>query len=124
MISKSISRDSGVSTYRGLLSIRPSATGAIARIDCSALVLDDHSRSDTIPTIRVDTTDAVVSHEASAGTIREDILWALRSRGMDEASARTMIVNGFVSPVLRELPLEYATELNTLIEMEMEDGVG
>ena len=122
IVSKSISRGGGISTYRGLLNIRPSATGAVARIDCSALVLDDHSQSDTIPTIRVDTTDATVSHEASAGTINEEILWALRARGMDETAARTMIVNGFLSPVMRELPLEYATELNVLIGMELEEG--
>jgi Fe-S cluster assembly protein SufB len=92
----------------------------VSKIDCDGLILDPLSRSDTIPDIRVATDDAVVAHEASVGKINEDTLFYLMSRGMGETDAKTMIVRGFVSPLLKELPLEYAAEMNVLIGMEME----
>ena len=120
VISKSLSKNGGISVYRWLLDIKPSALGAVAKIDCDGLILDEYSRSDTIPVIRVATNDALVAHEASVGKINEDTLFYLSSRGIPEPEAKTMIVRGFVSPLMRELPLEYAAEMNILIGMEME----
>lgn len=120
VISKSLSKRGGISTYRGLLDIKKSATGAVAKIDCDGLILDGESRSDTIPDIRVATDDALVAHEASVGKINEDVLFYLQSHGIPEDEAKTLIVRGFVSPLMKELPLEYAAEMNILIWMEME----
>jgi Fe-S cluster assembly protein SufB len=120
VISKSLSKRGGISTYRGLLDIKKSATGATAKIDCDGLILDAFSRSDTIPDIRVATDDALVAHEASVGKINEDVLFYLQSHGIPEDEAKTLIVRGFVSPLMKELPLEYAAEMNILIGMEME----
>lgn len=89
-------------------------------MDCDGLILDNLSRSDTIPDIRVGTDDALVAHEASVGKINDDILFYLMSHGIAEAAAKTLVVNGFVSPLMKQLPLEYAAEMNILIEMEME----
>lgn len=100
--------------------MKKSAIGAVAKIDCDGLILDPISRSDTIPDIRVATDDALIAHEASVGKINEDILFYLQSRGIPESEAKTMIVRGFVSPLMKELPLEYAAEMNVLIGMEME----
>lgn len=120
VISKSLSKWWGKSTYRWLVDIKKTATGAVSKIDCDGLILDDHSISDTIPDIRVWGNDAMVAHEASVGKINEDTLFYLESRGMSEEEARTMIVRGFVSPLMKELPLEYAAEMNVLIALEME----
>ncbi|MDQ5968767.1 MAG: Fe-S cluster assembly protein SufB [Patescibacteria group bacterium] len=120
IVSKSLSKNGGMSIYRGLVDIKKSAHGAISKIDCDGLILDSLSRSDTIPDIRVSTDDAIVAHEASVGKINEDTLFYLMSRGIMEAEAKTMIVRGFISPLLKELPLEYAAEMNVLIGMEME----
>lgn len=120
VVSKSLSKAGGISTYRGLLDIKKSATGAVAKIDCDGLILDSISRSDTIPDIRVATDDALVAHEASVGKIHEDVLFYLESHGIPEDEAKTLIVRGFVSPLMKELPLEYAAEMNILIGMEME----
>lgn len=120
IVSKSLSKNGGMSIYRGLVDIKKSAHGAISKIDCDGLILDSLSRSDTIPDIRVSTDDAIVAHEASVGKINEDTLFYLMSRGIIEAEAKTMIVRGFISPLLKELPLEYAAEMNVLIGMEME----
>lgn len=120
IVSKSLSKNGGVSIYRGLVDIKKSALGAVSKIDCDWLILDSRSRSDTIPDIRVATDDAMVAHEASVGKINEDTLFYLMSRGIEETEAKTMIVRGFVSPLLKELPLEYAAEMNVLIGMEME----
>ena len=120
IVSKSLSKNGGVSIYRGLVDIKKSAIGSVSKIDCDGLILDDRSRSDTIPDIRVATDDAMVAHEASVGKINEDTLFYLMSRGIAETEAKTMIVRGFVSPLLKELPLEYAAEMNVLIGMEME----
>lgn len=120
IVSKSLSKNGGMSIYRGLVDIKKSAIGSVSKIDCDGLILDSLSRSDTIPDIRVATDDAIVAHEASVGKINEDTLFYLMSRGIIESEAKTMIVRGFVSPLLKELPLEYAAEMNVLISMEME----
>lgn len=120
IVSKSLSKNGGISTYRGLVDIKKSAKNATSKIDCDGLILDSRSRSDTIPDIRVATDDALVAHEASVGKINEDTLFYLMSHGMSEEAAKTMIVRGFVSPLMKELPLEYAAEMNVLIAMEME----
>lgn len=120
IVSKSLSKNGGVSIYRGLVDIKKSAIGSVSKIDCDGLILDERSRSDTIPDIRVATDDAMVAHEASVGKINEDTLFYLMSRGIAETEAKTMIVRWFVSPLLKELPLEYAAEMNVLIGMEME----
>ncbi len=120
IVSKSLSKNGGASITRVLVDIKKSATGAVSKIDCDGLILDSLSRSDTIPDIKVTTDDAIVAHEASVGKINEDTLFYLMSRGIWETEAKTMIVRGFVSPLLKELPLEYAAEMNVLIGMEME----
>ncbi|MDD2694126.1 MAG: Fe-S cluster assembly protein SufB [Candidatus Gracilibacteria bacterium] len=120
VISKSLSKNGGVSIYRGLVDIKKSAVGAVSKVDCDGLILDSISRSDTIPDIRVATDDALVAHEASVGKIGEEELFYLMSRGIPEDEAKTLIVRGFVSPLMKELPLEYAAEMNVLIAMEME----
>ena len=124
IVSKSISKDGGVSTYRGLVEIRPTATNAISSTTCDALLLDEHSRSDTIPSINVYTSDATVSHEATAGKIDTQQLFYLMSRGLSEEKAMAMMVNGFLASIVKKLPMEYAGELNHIIEMEMEGSIG
>ncbi len=124
VIMKSLSKWGGLSTYRWLLDIKPSAHNAVSRIDCDALILDSLSKNDTIPDIRVNNSTSICAHEASAGRISEEQLYYLRSRGIAEDEAKTMIINGFVSPIVKELPLEYAAELNALIALEMEGSVG
>ncbi len=120
VVSKSLSKNGGISIYRGLIDIKKSATGAVSKVDCDGLILDNISRSDTIPDIRVATDDALIAHEASVGKISEEELFYLMSRGIPEDEAKTLIVRGFVSPLMKELPLEYAAEMNVLIAMEME----
>jgi len=122
-VSKSISKDGGITTYRGLLSVKPGATNVRASVQCDALLLDGKSRSFTTPYMDVHE-KAEVAHEASVGKINEDQLFYLMSRGLDEALAKQMIVSGFVEPLVKELPLEYAVELNRLIQLEMEGSVG
>lgn len=124
IVSKSISKDWGISTYRGIVEILASATWAVNSTECDALLMDDHSISTTIPHINVQSDDATIAHEASAGKVDETQLFYMMSRGLDEQKAMWMIVNGFISPVIKKLPLEYAAELNRLIEMEMEGSVG
>ncbi len=124
IVSKSISKAGGISTYRGLVDIKPGATGSVSKIECDALLLDNRSVSDTIPDIRVGNADSIVAHEASAGKINEEDLFYLMSRGISEEEAQAMIVNGFLSPIMKELPLEYASEMNVLISMEMEGSIG
>ena len=122
-ISKSISKDWWVNTFRGLVQIQSSAKNAVASTRCDALLLDEISVSDTIPTVQVKTDDATVSHEATAWKIDEWQLFYLMSRWLTEEKAMAMIVNGFISSITKELPLEYAWELNHLIQMEMEGSV-
>ena len=124
IISKSISKDGGISTYRGIVDIKPTAEWAVNATECDALLLDDKSVSTTIPHINVWTDDATVAHEASAGRVDETQLFYMMARGLDEEKAMAMIVNGFISPIVKKLPLEYAAELNRLVEMEMEGSVG
>lgn len=124
IISKSISTQGGISTYRGLVKIAKSATWAVSGINCDALILDEHSISKTIPVIESENADAIISHEASAGKVDENQIFYLMSRGLEEEKAMSLLVNGFISGVVKQLPLEYAGELNRLIELEMEGSVG
>ena len=118
--SKSISKDGGISTYRSSIVIAKSAKRAKASVDCASLMLDSISRSDTIPAMDVRTADADVGHEAKIGRISDDAVFYLMSRGVSESEARAMIVSGFADSVSKELPLEYAAEMNNLIHLEME----
>ncbi|MFA6039600.1 MAG: Fe-S cluster assembly protein SufB [Candidatus Peribacteraceae bacterium] len=122
--SKSISRGGGVCVYRGLLQVGPRAHDITSNVECDALLLDDESRTDTIPDIRIRNNDVTVAHEARVGKLSEEDLFYFTSRGIPEDQARAMIVNGFIEPIIRNLPLEYAVEMNRLIELEMEGGVG
>ena len=124
IFSKSISKDGGRSTYRGLLEVADGATESRSKVVCDALLLDEDSRSDTYPTIRIDENDADVGHEATVSKIGDEQLFYLQSRGLDEEEASKMIVNGFIEPVTKELPMEYAVELNRLIELQMEGSIG
>src|SRR5687768_15937272 len=124
IFAKSISKDGGRSTYRGLLEVAKGATESRSKVVCDALLLDPESRSDTYPTIRIDENDANVGHEASVSKIGEEQLFYLQSRGLSEEEASKMIVNGFIEPVVKELPMEYAVELNRLIELQMEGSIG
>ena len=122
ILSKSLSKWGGISTYRWLIDIKPSAVWAVSKIDCDALLLDNKSVSDTVPKINVWNSDSIVWHEASAWKISEEELFYLQSRWISEEEATGMIVNGFLSPIMKELPLEYASEMNVLIAMEFEGG--
>jgi len=122
ILSKSLSKWWWISTYRWLIDIKPSAVWAVSKIDCDALLLDNKSISDTVPKINVWNSDSIVWHEASAWKINEEELFYLQSRWISEEEATGMIVNGFLSPIMKELPLEYASEMNVLIAMEFEGG--
>ena len=124
IISKSISKNGGRASYRGLVMISPNAAGAKSKVVCDALILDPESRSDTYPTNRVMTNDAQLEHEAYASKVSEEETEYLMSRGMTEGEAQTMIVRGFLGQVIDELPMEYAVELNRLVKLEMEGSVG
>jgi Fe-S cluster assembly protein SufB len=124
IVSKSISKDGGRTSYRGLLKIYPGAKNAKSFVQCDALLLDEISRSDTYPTIEVDEEQVTVGHEATVSKVSDEQLFYLQSRGIPAAEATTMIVNGFIEPFTKELPLEYAVELNRLIQLEMEGSVG
>ncbi|HST70063.1 MAG TPA: Fe-S cluster assembly protein SufB [Solirubrobacterales bacterium] len=124
IFSKSISKDGGRSTYRGLLEVADGARESRSKVVCDALLLDEDSRSDTYPTIRIDENDADIGHEATVSKIGDEQLFYLQSRGLDEEEASKMIVNGFIEPVTKELPMEYAVELNRLIELQMEGSIG
>ena len=124
IFSKSISKDGGRATYRGLMEIADGARESRSKVVCDALLLDEDSRSDTYPTIRIDENDADVGHEATVSKIGDEQLFYLQSRGLDEEEASKMIVNGFIEPVTKELPMEYAVELNRLIELQMEGSIG
>jgi len=122
--SKSVSKDGGRASYRGLVKAYPGAKGVRSSVRCDALLLDADSRSDTYPTMEIDERDATVSHEASVNKVSEEQLFYLQSRGIDEQEATKMIVNGFVEPIVKELPMEYAVELNRLIELQLEGAIG
>lgn len=124
IISKSISKEHGRTSYRGLVQVPKGMRGCKSSVVCDALLLDDSSRSDTYPTMDIRESDVAVSHEASVGKIGEEQLFYLQSRGIADQEARSLIVQGFIEPIAKELPLEYAVELNRLIRMEMEGSVG
>ncbi|HIL90646.1 MAG: Fe-S cluster assembly protein SufB [bacterium] len=124
IISKSISKGHGRSTYRGLCKVHKGAHHARSNVECDALLINDTSRTDTYPYIEIEEDDANVGHEASVSKIGEEQLFYLTSRGISEEEAMAMIVRGFIEPIAKELPLEYAVELNRLIELEMEGSVG
>jgi Fe-S cluster assembly protein SufB len=122
--SKSISKNGGRAGYRGLLEVAKGAKGAKSKVVCDALILDEDSRSDTYPYIRIDEDEVDIGHEATVSKIGEEQLFYLMSRGLTEAEASAMIVSGFVEPITKELPLEYAVEMNRLIQLQMEGSVG
>jgi Fe-S cluster assembly protein SufB len=124
IFAKSISKDGGRSSYRGLLEVAKGATEARSTVVCDALLLDEDSRSDTYPTIRIGEDDVSVGHEASVSKVSEEQLFYLQSHGIPEEDASKMIVNGFIEPIAKELPMEYAVELNRLIELQMEGSIG
>jgi Fe-S cluster assembly protein SufB len=124
IISKSISKNGGRSSYRGLCKVQDGAIGSKSNVVCDALILDPKSRSDTYPYIEVEEQDVQVEHEASVSRIGEEQLFYLQSRGLTEAEASSMIVSGFIEPLVKELPMEYAVEMNRLIELQMEGTVG
>jgi Fe-S cluster assembly protein SufB len=124
IISKSVSKGGGRTSYRGLLKVYPGCDNAVANVRCDALMIDEDSRSDTYPTMEIDADNVTVGHEATVGKLGEDQLFYLMSRGIPEVEAAKMIVNGFVEPIVKELPMEYAVELNRLIELQMEGSVG
>ena len=124
IISKSVARGGGRTSYRGLVQVLEGAHGSRSTVKCDALLIDDISRSDTYPYVDVRVDDVSMGHEATVSKVSEDQLFYLMSRGMSEDEAMAMIVRGFVEPIARELPMEYALELNRLIELQMEGAVG
>jgi Fe-S cluster assembly protein SufB len=124
IISKSVARGGGRTSYRGLVQVQPGAHGSRSTVRCDALLVDDVSRSDTYPYVDVREDDVTMGHEATVSKVSEDQLFYLMSRGLSEEEAMAMIVRGFVEPIARELPMEYALELNRLIELQMEGAVG
>jgi Fe-S cluster assembly protein SufB len=122
--SKSISKDGGRGGYRGLVRIEEGAHHSKSHVICDALILDEKSRSDTYPYIEIEEETASVSHEASVSKVSDDQLFYLMSRGLGETEAMQMIVRGFIEPITKELPLEYAVELQRLVELQMEGSVG
>jgi Fe-S cluster assembly protein SufB len=124
IISKSISKDGGRASYRGLLKVVEGADNVKSNVVCDALLLDDRSRSDTYPTMEIDAKNITMGHEASVSRIGEDQLFYAMSRGMSEDEANAMIVNGFIEPLVKELPMEYALELNRLIQIQLEGSIG
>ena len=124
IVSKSVSKDGGRASYRGLVKATHYAHHCKSNVVCDALILDSKSRSDTYPYIEVDNNNVTIEHEASVSKIAEEQLLYLMSRGMTEAEAASMIVTGFIEPLVKELPMEYAVEMNKLIELQMEGSVG
>lgn len=122
--SKSISKNGGRTSYRGLLKVIKGAKNSKSNVRCDALILDEKSRSDTYPTMEIDEEKVTIGHEASVSKIGEEQLFYFQSRGISQAEAEIMIVNGFIEPIVRELPMEYAVELNRLIRLEMIGAVG
>jgi len=124
ILSKSVSKGSGRASYRGLVRINSGAHHTKSNVRCDALLLDEMARTDTYPTIRVEENQTEVGHEATVSKVGEDQLFYLMSRGLDESEAYSLIVNGFIEPITKELPMEYAVELNRLIQLEMSGSVG
>ena len=124
IISKSISKNGGRTSYRGLIKASKNATNCNSNVVCDALMLDEYSQSDTYPYIEVDSDQVNIEHEARVSKIGEEQLFYLMSRGLSEEDASAMIVNGFIEPLVKELPMEYAVELNKLIQLQMEGSIG
>src|SRR5918993_1130000 len=124
IFAKSISKDGGRGSYRGLLEVAKGAHGSKSKVVCDALLLDDKSRSDTYPTIRIGEDDVDVGHEATVSKMGEEQLFSLMARGIPEDEAGKLIVNGFIEPIVKELPRESAVEINRLIELQMEGSIG
>ncbi len=124
IISKSVSHHGGRTSYRGLVKVVPGATNVKTKVQCDALLLDKFSRTDTYPTMQINDPTAQVEHEATVSKIGEEQLFYLRARGLSESEAINMIISGFIEPVAKELPMEYALEMNRLINLEMEGSVG
>ncbi len=124
IISKSISKDGGRASYRGLLKVNKGANHCKSNVVCDALLLDEASRSDTYPYIEIEEEDVNIGHEASVSKVGEEQLFYLMSRGINEETATSMIVNGFIEPLVKELPMEYAIEMNRLIQLQMEGSIG
>ena len=124
IISKSVARGGGRTSYRGLVQVQDGAHHSASVVKCDALLVDQVSRSDTYPYVDVREDDVSMAHEATVSKVSDDQLFYLMSRGMEEDEAMAMIVRGFVEPIARELPMEYALELNRLIELQMEGAVG
>lgn len=124
VVSKSISKGGGRSSFRGLLKVYDGAKGAKSNVVCDALLLDPKSRSDTYPTIEIDENDVNIGHEASVSKVGEEQLFYLMSRGLNQEEATTMVVSGFIEPLVKELPMEYAVEMNRLIQIQMEGSIG
>lgn len=124
IVSKSISKDSGRASYRGLLKVHEGMGDVRSNVVCDALLLDPESRSDTYPYIEIDDEDVNIGHEASVSKVGEEQMFYLMSRGLSEEEATTMIVSGFIEPLVKELPMEYAIEMNRLIQLQMEGSIG
>ena len=124
IVSKSVARGGGRTSYRGLIEIGEGAAGSKSNVLCDALLVDQISRSDTYPYVDIREDDVSMGHEASVSKVSDDQLFYLMSRGMEQDEAMAMIVRGFVEPIAKELPMEYALELNRLIELQMEGAVG
>src|SRR5881409_2601805 len=124
IVSKSISKDGGRTSYRGLVRVEEGAHKVKSHVRCDALILDEESRSDTYPYMEIDEKDARIGHEATVSKVGDDQLFYLQSRGLTEQQATAMIVNGFIEPITKTLPMEYAVELSRLIELSMEGSVG
>jgi Fe-S cluster assembly protein SufB len=122
--SKSISKGGGQASYRGLLKVHKGAKNSKSSVVCDALLLDPQSRSDTYPYIEIDEDRVTIGHEASVSKVGEEQLYYLMSRGMSEEEATTMVVSGFIEPLVKELPMEYAVEMNRLIQLQMEGSIG
>jgi Fe-S cluster assembly protein SufB len=122
--SKSISKGGGWASYRGLLKVHKGAYNSRSNVVCDALLLDPQSRSDTYPYIEIDEEDVIIGHEASVSKVGEEQLFYLMSRGLSEEEATTMVVSGFIEPLVKELPMEYAVEMNRLIQLQMEGSIG
>jgi len=124
IVSKSISKDGGRASYRGLLKVHKGKGDVRSNVVCDALLLDESSRSDTYPYIEIDDQDVDIGHEASVSKVGEEQLFYLKSRGLSEEEATSMIVSGFIEPLVKELPMEYAIEMNRLIQLQMEGSIG
>ena len=124
IVGKSVSKKGGRVSYRGLVKIAKGAVGAKSKVECDALILDEKSRADTYPVNIVAEKESWVEHEASVSRLSEEKVFYLMSRGLSRETAEAMMVNGFLEPIIKEIPLEYAAEMNRLVNLEMEGSVG